>query len=163
MLEDSLYSLAEIAVTLAGFTGILAVFRGSSGSMQGELRRISYILALCFAIIIGAFMPGLIDAFWPEAGVGISATTALMGVTATAISIWAVTLFLSGAIVLALPVSSWSMATLNLVIGLFVIAAGLGFLPGAPEAYLRAVLLWFLLYSGYIFAATLIWGTGEEQ
>ena len=59
MLEpsDILPTIAEIAITLAGFTGLIAVFRPHRPWSDPELARLQTIVAACFACLIAALLP----------------------------------------------------------------------------------------------------------
>lgn len=62
--SDALPTIAEIAITLTGFTGVVAVFRpGSAGSWsEEELQRIRAVLYICTLVPVCALIPfGLAD------------------------------------------------------------------------------------------------------
>lgn len=163
MSEEGLYSIAEIAITLAGFTGLLGLFRSTQNSVQGELRRIFYIFLMCFAVIIGAFLPGVIATFDPGSERGWQVSTAFLGCVAFLVGVWALIQFRTGSIRLSLPIASHSMAIVSLLVGMLLLAASLGIAAGPVKGYLLIGLLWLLMYSGYIFVTTLIWGTGDQD
>lgn len=163
MSEEGLYSLAEIAITLAGFTGLLGLFRSSSNPVQGELTRIFYIFIMCFATIVGAFLPPAISTFLPDSDAGWYVSAVYVGLVALAISAWALVQFLTGRVKLSLPIPSYSMAIISGLVGITLLGASLGMISGPVKGFLIIGLLWFLLYSGYIFVTTVFWGTGDER
>lgn len=163
MSEEGLYSLAEIAITLAGFTGLLGFFRSSTSSVKGEMLRIFYIFIMCFATIVGAFLPPAISTFLPDSDAGWYVSTVYVGLVALAISVWAIVQFLTGRVGLSLPIPSYSMAIFSGLVGVTLLGASFGIVSGPVKGFLIIGLLWFLLYSGYIFVTTLFWGTGDEK
>jgi hypothetical protein len=54
---DILGTIAEIAITLAGFTGLIAVFRPHRPWSEQEIARLQTIVAACFACMISALLP----------------------------------------------------------------------------------------------------------
>ena len=68
-----------------------------------------------------------------------------------------------GRVRLSFPVSSYSMAIISGLVGITLLGASFRMVSGPVKGFLILGLLWFLLYSGYIFVTTLFWGTGEEK
>ena len=64
--EDALTPAAEIAIALAGFTGVIVVFRRavpSSGRAAEERLRIQMLLVLCFNLVVCALLPFAISGY----------------------------------------------------------------------------------------------------
>lgn len=162
MTNESLYALAQIAITIAGFTGLLSFFRTSGDTDRSELVRILYIFVMCFTIVIGCFLPDIVDALFPASHAGWRVATFFVGLVALGISIRGLTLFMLQHLTLSLPIASYAMGILCGLIGLALLGASLGVLPGSMQGFLLVGLLWFLLYSGYVFVTTLVWGTGNK-
>ena len=55
--DGSLTTIAEIAITLAGFTGLIAVFRSAKAWTSQELSRLGTIIAACFVCLVAALLP----------------------------------------------------------------------------------------------------------
>jgi len=55
--SDALTTIADIAIALAGFTGLIAVFRSAGNWTSQELARLTTIIAACFACLIAALLP----------------------------------------------------------------------------------------------------------
>lgn len=161
-MEESLYALAQIAITIAGFTGLLGFFRTSGDADRSELIRILYIFIMCFTIVIGCFLPDMVDAFLPAAHAGGRVATFFVGLVALGVSIRALYMFTVRHLPLSLPVTSYTIGILCGLIGLGLLGASLGWVPGSMQGYLLVGMLWFLLYSGYLFVSTLVWGTGKK-
>ena len=77
--SEILLTLAEIAITLAGFVGLLAVFKQSSVWTSEEILRLFSTLGLCFAAITAAILPEGITHF-----------------SSSELLIWGVPLFVAG-------------------------------------------------------------------
>jgi len=55
--SDVLATIAEIAITLAGFTGLITVFRQHRPWSSQELTRLQTIVAACFVCMLSALLP----------------------------------------------------------------------------------------------------------
>lgn len=61
--SDILGTIAEIAITLAGFTGLIAVFRPHRPWSGQEVTRLQTIVAACFACMSAALLPFALAGF----------------------------------------------------------------------------------------------------
>jgi hypothetical protein len=59
----SLQTLAEVAVTLAGFTALIAVFKRASTWSRSEVIRILAAIGLCFCALTAALLPEALSYF----------------------------------------------------------------------------------------------------
>lgn len=55
--SDILGTIAEIAITLAGFTGLIGVFRPHRPWSEQEVARLQTIVAACFTCMLAALLP----------------------------------------------------------------------------------------------------------
>jgi len=155
--EDALLSIAEIAIGLAGFSGLVAAFGQRPGySWKGDQKtRIVFLVILSFAMIITAILPFALS--------GISDSPALVwGLPMVAYSLVALTLLGYWIILtrrhnysLQFPVVSklimFVAAGLQVVAGL----SGLGLIfPFSPAIFIFGLLA-ILLFSATMFLALL--------
>ena len=161
MITEVLSSIAEIAMTLAGFTGLLVAFRSPKTSLAEELRRIVYIFVFCLAAVIGSFLPTIVELFAPDTALPWKLPIGFLGVIAILISATAIQQSIRGQITLQFPLISYSMIFGLLCIGLLLIAVLFGLVPGNPLGYLLVGVLWFVVHAGYLFVTTLFWAIDE--
>ena len=161
MINDSLSSIAEIAITLAGFTSVLAVLRSSRGALQEELLRIVYIFLLCISVVFCSFLPVIIETFSKNSELVWILPLVILGGVAVLISGMGFWQVLSGRIRLHFRVASYSMMLILLFLGLLMLGAAVRVSPGDPLGYLLLGQLWFVTYAGYLFVTTLFWAHDE--
>jgi hypothetical protein len=144
---DSLPTVAEIAITLAGFIGLIVVFKPVSATAWSdeERARIIFVLILCSLILLCALLP-----------------FALSGFQLSEATIWGVPLLLFGAgnlflnagmllrirakrIVIQFPWVSWPILSTWILLNLLVLLSGLGYLLPFSSGLLLLGMLWSLL------------------
>lgn len=54
---EHLSTLAEVAITLAGFSGLIAAFQSRQEWEQGDKSRLLNILLMCFSVVVCALIP----------------------------------------------------------------------------------------------------------
>lgn len=163
MIQDSLYALAQIAITIAGFTGLLGFFRHSSETDRSELIRVMYIFVMCFTIVIACFLPTMVNAFSAASHAGWRVATGFVGLVMVIFTAIGLYQFILKRMALSRPVASYAMAITSNGVGWVLLGATAGVLPGALPGYLLLGTLWLLLHAGYVFVATLVWGTGSTR
>ena len=87
----------------------------------------------------------------------------LIGLVAVFISINSFRQSLTGHITMQIPVISYSMMSVLLVVGLIELGVLVGISPGAPHGYLIIGLLWFVAHAGYFFVSTLFWAQANKD
>ncbi len=159
-ISESLTTFAELAIALAGFTGLLTAFhRGQVTWSDQERFRIRMLLIVCFGIMTFALLPkAFVDGAIAEARMW-----RLLTIGWSLFAILLCALFIRRIIVrnvqLAMPKSTWLLLTSGLVIHLSTLA-GSGLLLWEPgSAALAGGFIWGLLFGGMFFYATLaiIW------
>ena len=159
-MSESLTVFAELAIALAGFTGLLTAFQRRHVTWTDQERfRIRMLLMVCFGIMAFALLPIV---FIDSA----IATEWMWRLLTIGWSLFAIVLcsslirqVLIGKIQLAMPKSSWLLMTAGLAIHITTLA-GSSFVLWTPgSAALAAGFIWGLLFGGMFFYATLaiIW------
>jgi len=155
--EDALASIAEIAIGLAGFSGLVAAFVQSSGhSWKGDQKaRIVFLVILSFAVITTSLLPSAIS--------GLSASPALVWgipmiacgfVTLTSLLCWVV-LSRRHHYRLQFPKTSISILSISGTLQLAVLLSGFGVvLPYSPALFVFG-LLSILVFCANMFLALL--------
>lgn len=163
--SESLTTFAELAIALAGFTGLLTAFQRKQISWSDQQRfRIRMLLLVCFAIMAFALTPKMfVD----------SANSAVwmwrlptIGWSLFAIFVCAsfVRRILVGSVQLAMPKSTWLLLISGLLIHVTTLA-GSSFLLWKPGSAALAVgFVWGLLFGGMFFYATLaiVWRSEDS-
>ncbi|MBD3648268.1 MAG: hypothetical protein HUJ31_12640 [Pseudomonadales bacterium] len=157
MITDVLTSIAEIAITLAGFTGLLVAFRSSRTSVSEELRRIAYIFAFCFVAVVGSFLPTIAELFAPDTALPWKLPLGFVAVSALLIGGIAIVQSLQQRITVRFPIVTYSMVAVLLTVGSLLFLVLFEAIPGNPFGYLLVGVLWCVAHAGYLFVSTLFW------
>jgi peptidoglycan/LPS O-acetylase OafA/YrhL len=155
--QDALLSIAEIAIGLAGFSGLVAAFGQRPGHSwkDDQKTRIVFLVILSFAMIIAAILPFALS--------GINDSPALIwGLPMVAYSVVALTLLVYWIVLARRRNYSLQFPVMSLVIiliaaGLQVLAglSGLGLIfPFSPVIFVFGLLA-ILLFSANMFLALL--------
>lgn len=164
--SESLTTFAELAMALAGFTGLLTAFQRKRMAWSDQERfRIRMLLIVCFGIMAFALSPKMFadsaiveERMWRLLTIGWS----FFAISLCASLIRQVVV---GNVQLAMPKSSWLLLIGGLAIHILTLA-GSGFLLWKPgSAALAAGFIWGLLFGGMFFYATLaiIWRKDDAE
>ena len=159
-MSESLTTFAELAIALAGFTGLLTAFQRKQVNWSDQERfRIRMLLMVCFGTMAFALMPKVFvdsaiaeDRMWRLLTAGWSVFAIFL--CASFIRRIAV-----GNVQLAMPKSTWLLLISGLVIHLTTISGSIFLLWKPGSAALAVGFIWSLLFGGMFFYATLaiIW------
>ena len=163
MVEDALASLAEIAITLAGFTGVVAAFRSRGSTLREQLMRITYVFLLCFIVIVSSYLPTIIVSFSGTSNLVWQVPLTLLGVSAIGIFLHATLQIIRSGITLRFPVLSYGMLLGLFLIGLLCAFASFDLLPGSQPGYLLFAEVWFIVHAGWVFVTTLFWAQETDE
>jgi len=159
-MSESLTIFAELAIAIAGFTGLLTAFQRKQVNWSDQERfRIRMLLMVCFGIMAFALMPKVIvdsaiseDQMWRLLTVGWS-------VFAIFLCASFIRRIAGGNVQLAMPKSTWLLLGTGLVIHLSTLSGSIFLFWKPGSAPLAAGFIWGLLFGGMFFYATLaiIW------
>jgi hypothetical protein len=154
---DALQTIAEIAITLGGFTGLVAAFRGKSAHTwtSAEIYRLRFLIGLSFVILICAILP-----------------FAIGGWTESAQLIWGIPSLLYGLTVLTLlytTVHRWMTGTftptfrhfvavniaLGIAIHILIVFSAFNFVLDASASMMIVGMIWSFTHGATIFLAML--------
>ena len=155
--EDALASIAEVAIGIAGFSGLVAAFSQRSGqSWRGDQKaRIIYLVALSFVVIVTSLLPSAISGWSKSASLvwGIPMVTC-GALTLTSLFVWIVLSRRHG-YKLQFPRTSLSILSVSGTLQLTVLLSGLGvILPYSSPLFVLG-LLSILLFCANMFLALL--------
>jgi len=155
---DEFRSLAEIAVALAGFTGIVvALERRSSPAYSGTNRaRLRELLLASLGVLFFVFMPTLLAG----AGVGDRWAYRTSQVPFAAYHVLLMALFFRSASITQLALAEWLLLPLGLATILLQLVTAFGFLSGRLHVVYLFGLLWLLFIACINFVVLLL---GDEN
>jgi hypothetical protein len=156
-------TIAEVAITLAGFSGLIATFqKPESGWTEGAITRISVLLYLTFSVLTFALLPvALLKTNIPTGYVWI---TSLLGWSCSVLGVVAVMSKRTKQHNLSIELPFLTRITVVVGVLYHLACVPLVFIMDMAEALLAIGLLWGLAYGGIVFYATLshIWKSGES-
>ncbi len=153
--EGAFTAIAEIAVSLAGFSGLVAVFGFREISLGEALNRVYWLVCMCFVIVATVFMPYVVTEF-----------------TSNQEIVWGLPIGVIGVFLIFVVAnfslrrshrSGWSFPKSTSVVLLFAAAIGawlvlvsFGLLHKQSAGTLLFGQLWLLSHAGYMFLTTLL-------
>ena len=159
MTPDSLQVIAEVGIALAGFSGLIIVFRRNAGPLDDIQKfRMSLLFILAFGATFLSFLPDLLSSFAvPEERVWFDASASLFGYSLILLWWW-----FSGSRRLAKIVPeifNWYAFTTMAVGHVIVVVLQLGVMLGlfetrAPGVYMLG-LMWYLIHAAQQFVRML--------
>jgi len=160
---DRFDTIAEIAITLAGFSALVMAFRSRGGLDVEGLRRITYIVVASFVVAISAFLPTSLGAFGFSIAAGIRFTIFLLGVASLAVAINGVMAWING---IANPVFPKSTVVLMVTVFSSSVMLLLGsanfWLSPSSELLLTGQIV-LLSLAGWTFLSTIIWTSAKDS
>ncbi len=155
--EDALAGIAEIAIGLAGFSGLVAAFEHRAGrTWRGDQKaRIVFLVALSFAVIATALMPYAISGWSPSPALVWGIPMISCGVfTLTSLVAWVVLSRRHG-YRLQFPKTSISILIISSGMQGAVLLSGLGVIVPYSSALFVLGLLSILIFCANMFLALL--------
>jgi hypothetical protein len=155
--EDALTPIAEIAIALAGFTSVVAVFRRSEiGSWNPEAKtRIRNLLLLSFTMILCALLPFALSGLSDSPFIVWGMPSLILGTAQLLVVSVAFVRIRSGTITLMWPLVTWISFPIAFVVGSLLILSAFSILLAPSAAILVLGLLWSLVNGGTVLATTL--------
>jgi len=155
--EDALASIAEVAIGLAGFSGLVAAFDQRSGRSwrSDQKARIVFLVALSFGVITTSLLPLAISGWSKSASLvwGIPMITCGL-LTLTSLLVWIVLSRRHG-YELQFPRTSISILSISASLQLAVLLSGFGIvMPYSPALFVLG-LLSILVFCANMFLAML--------
>jgi hypothetical protein len=164
--SDELLTIAELAIGLAGFSGVAVVFRGQGGLRLVDRFRFLAVLSQSLAVLILAFVPfGFHHA-------GQTGQALWMGSSAVMVVFWLLAAWILGfrfrpdfsvqdeQLPKSVEAAIWCIATLNLLLA---VANLVGWpLRSGALFYLAALICW-LMITGFLFATLVLYGASADK
>ena len=144
---DSLPTVAEIAITLAGFIGLIVVFKPvSAASWSDEERaRVVFVLILCSLILVCALLPFALSGFKLSEAAVWGVPLVLFGAGNLFLNVTMLLRIRAKRIFIQFPWISWPILSAWILLNLFLLMSGLGLLLPFSSGLLLLGMLWSLL------------------
>jgi len=155
--EDALTGIAEVAIGLAGFSGLVAAFEQRSGrSWRGDQKaRIVFLVALSFGVITTSLLPSAISGFSESPAMVWGIPMVSCGLlTLTSLLAWVVLSRRHG-YRLQFPRTSISILSISSTLQLGVLLSGLGLVLPYSSGLFVLGLLSILVFCANMFLALL--------
>ena len=163
--SDELLTIAELAIGLAGFSGVAVAFRGRAGLRATDRFRFLSVLSTSLTVLVLAFVP---FGFHHAGQVG---PALWMGSSAIMLAFWALSAWLLGVrfrpdfsvdenLPMQVEFIIWGLGALNLLLAVANIV-GWPINTGA-FLYLVALVSW-LVVAGFLFAFLVLYGANTDE
>ena len=152
---DIFGTLIEVSVTLAGFSGLVFVFRTGRQIDEGTLKRIYAILVQCLVAGIAAAAPYFLIGLTQRSAIVIGVPLAFIGLIILWVLLVAAVTFWQGRDRLT---SRWTAALMFISFPAAVLFLLSAFDIGVPRSYSMLVLaiVWELVLAGFAFATAVV-------
>jgi hypothetical protein len=160
--SEILLTLAEISITLAGFIGLLAVFKRSVVWSSEEILRLFSTLGLCFAAITASVLPEAVSHFSNSEFMLWGLPLLVAGVTP---------IFTSGRVIYKSFATGYTYTSslgkmvtyLTIGVGLVIVLAAFDVVGPRGEGMLIFAVLFLILLAGLSFALSIIRSVSDAQ
>jgi len=144
---DALPTVAEIAITLAGFIGLIVIFKPvSATSWSDEDRaRVVFVLILCSLILLSALLPFALSELFQSDSVIWGATEILFGSGNLFLIFSMLFRIHAKRINIQFPLLSWPILVIWLLLTASILLSGLGLIWPFSAGLLLLGMLWSLL------------------
>jgi hypothetical protein len=159
MIPDSLQTIAEISIGLAGFSGLVVALRKDPGPLDDiQKYRLRILFSLSFGAMFLSLLPDTLVNFGvPEARVWFDSSAAMFGYSLLFVLWW---LLSSRRVAKVAPeIFNWrafsTMASGHTIVLILQLAVMLGFLEGRAPGVFGLGLIWYLVHSAQQFVRML--------
>ena len=163
--EDALLTIAELAVTIAAFTGLVSAFRGASRKWTSDdTYRLRFLVLLSFSIIVGSILPFAISGWTQQASLIWGITSIVYGLAVVGVVGHSFYRMIYGRVALAFKGFTYTSVSLGLLIHLTILVGGSNIVFSASPQLVVLGMLWCLVHCATVFLAmlTFLWSSDSE-
>lgn len=162
---DALPTVAEIAITLGGFIGLIVVFKPvSAASWSDEERaRVVFVLVLCSLILLCALLPFALSVLFPSEAVMWGAPLILFGAGNLFLILNMLLRIQSKRITIHFPLISWPILSIWGLLTCSLLLSGVGFLWPFSPGLLLLGMLWSLMIGAITLTALMALNMGRHK
>ena len=167
MIPDSLQTIAEISIGLAGFSGLVVALRKGPGPLDDiQKYRLRILFSLSFGAMFLSLLPDMLVNFGvPDERVWIDSSAAICAYSFLFMAWWIVSSRRMARI--APEIFNWgafsTMAAGHTIVLLLQLAVMLGFLESRAPGVITLGLIWYLIHSAQQFVRMLFIQPRESQ
>lgn len=155
--QATLSTIAEVAITLAGFNGLVIGLAPTGNDIAQALFRVSAIIAGCFVLIITALLPPALLGIGLSEQLSFGIPTVLLGLGYIAVGVSISIAGRRGVFVSATPKFSLALRVPSFFFAFFVVLAPIfGWVSSLPALLLFGS-LWFITVTGAYFILSIFW------
>ncbi len=167
MIPDSLQTIAEISIGLAGFSGLVVALRNGAGSLDDiQKYRLRILFSLSFGAMFLSLLPDTLASLGvPDERVWLASSAAIFAYSFVFIAWWIMS---SRRIARVAPeIFNWAafstMATGHTVVLLLQLSVMLGFLENRAPGVIAVGLTWYLVHAAQQFVRMLFIQPKDSQ
>ena len=156
-IEVALSTVSEVAMSLAGFTGLLLALAPTGHDTRQAFFRVSAVVSACFVLVVGSLLPAALleSGLTEQASYGISAVFVGIGFACCGASI--AVAGRRGIFQSAAPVFSMMLRVPSWVLAIFMVVAPFFADELSMSALLVFACLWYLAVVGAYFILSILW------
>ncbi len=160
---DYFGTIAEVAITLEGFSGLVVAFKSGTSLSKEDLRRIIYILVLSFSVLVTALLPAGLSGIniSPEAAIRYSCI--LLATITLVLGLNGILSWRSAQISPHFPRATAISLVSAILIALVLFLGATNIVVDANAGLLLIAQLSVLLIAGWIFLSTIIWTRAQSE
>ena len=156
-IQATLSTIAEVAITLAGFNGLVIALAGDGRDTRQAFFRVSAIVAACFVLVIAALLPtGLVAATVSEK-MSFGIASIFLGVGFIAVGICMAIAGSKGIFVSSTPIFSLVLRIPSFGLAFFLVLAPIFDWVSSMSALLLLSCFWFISLVGAYFILSVLW------
>ena len=152
---------AEIAATLAGFTGIITLFQSVRAKSE-QIRRIIVMLLVCFLVIVTALLPTALSSYTLPEHLIWGIPCSLIGLCLLGMGLESSFAWYKGHVTPVFRYFTVTLLAVMIAFSIYLLAVGIGLAGHVSESTLLTAHIALLVFAGYIFTSTLVWSQSDD-
>ena len=157
-------TIDEIAITLDGFSGLIAAIRVQAEWTPQDRFRLIHILLFCFLVVICALLPIFSSAFFVDPSSAWKLSCAIYGVCNATLVVRILWKRVKGEYVFSNPATSYPLTLVAFGVTSVALLAGAGVAVEASPSLLGLILIWGIVAPAafFILALQAMWNSNEK-
>ena len=160
---DKFDTVAEIAVTLAGFSGLVMALKFGGKLGQEELRRIVYLIVASFSVLATALLPAVLVGLGFSQLRGLDISCFVLGLVAIVLGTNGVVSWRKAQVSPRFPKATIFSLAAALANGVLLMISAVSTIFASPAGVLLLGQVVLLLIAGWIFLSTIIWASVGDK
>jgi len=162
-IQATLSTIAEVAITIAGFNGLVIALASNGRDTPQAFFRVSALMASCFVLVIAALLPsGLVAAAVSEK-MSFGIASAFLGAGFIAVGVSITIAGSKGIFVSSTPIFSLLLRIPSFGLAFFLILAPIFDWVSSLSALLLLSCFWFIALAGAYFILSILWVLKNQE